>query len=192
MACLFHFNLSVANVYQYVGSNYTASYRNVMKSIERMRGLVDNDLLDHYTRVMTIGTPAHFNYETTHDNAMLHWREENYPQIALNPEKLQKLMNKKLDQNQFVIPLNSCISQLVPHIFFIPQHLLDTGRYIFDAAQRFSLTSVPVNRKTLTHLSVELDCDYGTILLRVLIRIWNLRVTYPLKDIILHANDVKS
>ena len=34
MACLFHFNLSVANVYQCVGNNYTASYRDVMKSIE--------------------------------------------------------------------------------------------------------------------------------------------------------------
>ena len=34
MACLFHFNLSVANVYQCVGNNYTASYRDDMKSIE--------------------------------------------------------------------------------------------------------------------------------------------------------------
>ena len=45
MACLFHFNLSVANVYQYVGSNYTGIYCDVMKSTEQMQGLVDNDLL---------------------------------------------------------------------------------------------------------------------------------------------------
>ena len=191
MACLFHFNLSVANVYRYVGNNYTASYRDVTKAIERMRGLVDENLLDHYSRVMTIGAPAHFNYESTRDNAMLHWREGNHPSIALNPEKLQKSMYK-LDQNQFVIPFNSWIARYVPHLFFTPQHLLDTGRQIFDASRRFTPTSVPVNRMTSTHLGVELDCDYGTVLQRVLIRVWNLRITYPKNDIILHANDVKS
>ena len=122
---------------------------------------------------MTIGAPAHFNYETTSDNAMLHWREGNHPSITLSPEKLKKSMNK-LDQNQFVILLNSWISQFVPHIFFVPQHLLDISRQIFDASWRFTPTSVPVNRMTPTHLGVKMDCDYGTVLLRVLICIWNL------------------
>jgi len=191
MACLFHFNLSVANVNRYLGNNYTASYHDVMKSIEQTRGLVGDNLLEHYTRVMTIGAPAHFNYNTSCDNGMLHWRVGNHPLIALNPKKLQKSMNK-LDQNQFVIPLNSWVSRFLPHILFTPQHLIDTGRQIFHAYWRFTPTSVPVNRMTSTHLGVKLDCDYGTVLLRVLIRIWNLRITYPLKDIILHANDVKS
>ena len=140
---------------------------------------------------MTIGVPPHFNYRTTRDNAMLHWREGNHPLIALNPKKLQKLMNK-LEQNQFVIPLNNWMSRFVPHIFFTLQHLINKGRQICDASWRFTPTSVSVNRMTSTHLGVGLYCDYGTVLLKVLIHIWNLQITYPLKDIILHANAVKS
>ncbi|KAL7523311.1 hypothetical protein ACHAXR_000887, partial [Thalassiosira sp. AJA248-18] len=45
---------------------------------------------------------------------------------------------------------------------------------------------------TSTRHGVELRCDYGKVLEKVLIRIWRLRIQYPLRDIILHANDVKS
>ena len=72
MACLFFYDLRVANVMRYVGNNYTAEYRNVTKMIERIRGLVDNDLIGHYIRVMTVGAPAHFNYECTRENSLLH------------------------------------------------------------------------------------------------------------------------
>ena len=85
VACLFHFNLSVANIYRYTGNNYTASYQDVMKAIERMRGLVDDNLLAHYVRLMTVGASAHFNYETMRDNDMLHWREGNHPPSLLTP-----------------------------------------------------------------------------------------------------------
>ena len=134
MACLFHYNFSVANVYRYAGNNYTASYCDVAGSIEKIRGLVDDDLLAHYAQVMLVGAPDHFNYKTTRENAMLHWHEGNHPSIALNLEKLKKTMNK-LDQNQFVIPLNSWVSRFIPHMFFTPQHLLDSGRQIFDASR---------------------------------------------------------
>ena len=72
MACLFHFNLSVANVYRYARNNYTVSYRDVMRAIERIRGQVDDNLLAHYVRVMAVEAPAHFNYGTIRDNTMLH------------------------------------------------------------------------------------------------------------------------
>ncbi|KAL7524214.1 hypothetical protein ACHAWF_000865 [Thalassiosira exigua] len=45
---------------------------------------------------------------------------------------------------------------------------------------------------TSNYKGVELDCEYGDVLVRVLIRIWRLRLTYPLLYIILHASDVKS
>ena len=191
MACLFFYDLRVANVMRYVGNNYTAEYRNVTKMIERIRGLVDDDLIGHYIRVMTVGAPAHFNYECTRENALLHLRQGNHPSIALNLPKVQKAMNK-MEQHSFVIPFNSWIARFVPHIFFTPQHMLESGRLIFDASKRFTPTSIPVNRMTSTKMGVELNCDYGKVLLRLLTRIWNLRITYLFLDIILHANDVKS
>ena len=45
---------------------------------------------------------------------------------------------------------------------------------------------------TSTSRGVELRCEYGSVLEKLLIQIWNLRISYPNEDIILHANDVKS
>jgi len=195
MACLFHYDLSVANVMRYIGNNYTGGYRTVEQMVDRMRGLVDDDLLTQYIRVMTVGAPAHFNAETSRENAMLHWREGNHKSISQNLDKIEKAMNK-LEKHNFVIPLNSWIARFIPHIFFTPQHFLQRKgkdpRLIYDASRRFTPTSIPVNRMTSTHRGVELDCEYGQVFTRLLIRIWNLRITYPDTDIVLHANDVKS
>ena len=37
-----------------------------------------------------------------------------------------------------------------------------------------------------------MECKFGDALLRLLTRIWNLRISHPERDIITHANDVKS
>ena len=195
MACLFHFDLSVANVMRFVGKNYTAGYRDVEAAVKKMRGLVDDDLLAMYVRVMTVGAPAHMVAESTRENALLHWRQGNHPSVSQHMDLVRKAMGK-MERNHFVIPLRMWIARFVPHIFFSPTNVLarpgKDPRFIFDASRRFTATSTPVNRMTSTHLGVELDCDYGTVLTKILIRIWNLRITYPFLDIVLHANDVKS
>ncbi len=195
MACLFHYDLSVANVMRFLGKNYTGGYRNIEKAVQRMRGLVDDDLLTDYVRIMTVGAPAHFVAESSRENALLHWRRGNDSSIAANMELVNKAMNK-MDKHNFVIPILSWIARFVPHIFFTPHHLLQKPgkepRLICDASRRFTPHSVPVNRMTSTHLGVERECDYGTVLTRLLVRIWNLRISYPGRDIVLHANDVKS
>ena len=193
MACLFRYDLSVANVYRYAGNNYTAGYRNMLKQIASIQGMVDEDLITQYIRVMTVGAPSHFNAESTRENAMLHWREGNHPSIAKNMDLVMKAMTK-LEKHNFVIPIRSWIARFVPHIFFTPHHILTNkgNRLIFDASRRYTPLSIPVNRMTSTKRGVELDCEYGDVLSRLLVRIWNLRITYPTMDIILHANDVKS
>ena len=60
MACLFHFDPSMANVMRYIGNKYTGGYCNVKASVNRMRGLVDDDFPTLYARVMTLGAPSHF------------------------------------------------------------------------------------------------------------------------------------
>lgn len=195
MACLFHYDLSVANVMRFLGNNYTGGFRNIKEAVAKMQGLVDDDLITEYVRIMTVGAPAHFVADSSRENALLHWRKGNDSSIAENPKFVRKTMNK-MDKHNFVIPLMSYMARFIPNIFFTPHHLLlkpgKDPRMICDASRRFTPTSVPINRMTSTHLSVELNCEYGNVLQRLLVRIWNLRVSYPDRDIILHANDVKS
>ncbi len=46
--------------------------------------------------------------------------------------------------------------------------------------------------KELTQTGKELQCLFGDSFQKILTRIWNLRISYPNSDIILHASDVKS
>ncbi|KAL7530561.1 hypothetical protein ACHAXR_003565 [Thalassiosira sp. AJA248-18] len=185
MACLFHFDLSVASVMRYIGKNYTGGYRNVKASVENMRCHVDDDLLTLYIKVMTLGAPSYFVAESSRKNAPLHWRNSNHPSILEFLPQTLKAMNK-LEQHKFVIPLQGWIARFIPHIFFTPHHILrkgDKDRLICDASRRFTPTSVPLNMMTSTRHGVELRCDYGQVLEKVLIRIWRLRIQYPLQDI---------
>ena len=195
MACLFHYDLSVANVMRYANDNYTGAYRDIQASIDKMRGKVDDDLLELYAQVMLFGAPSHFVAESTRENFLLHWRNGNHPSILQDLEKTIKAMNK-LEQHQFVMPLHSWIARFIPHLFLTPHHILKKpgkkDRLICDSSRRFTPKSVPINMMTSTRQGAELKCDNGRVLVRILIRIWNLRITYPLRDIILHANDVKS
>ena len=52
--------------------------------------------------------------------------------------------------------------------------------------------SIPINAMTEDAGRTELKCDFGKVKLRLYRRIYNLRITYPAKDIVIHANDVKS
>ena len=73
MACLFHYDLSIASLMCYVGNNYPGGYQNIEASVERTRGLVDNDLLTLYTRIMTLGAPSLLVAKSSLENSLLYW-----------------------------------------------------------------------------------------------------------------------
>ena len=195
MACLFHYNLDVSLLMRYLGNNYVAAHRNIEAIVERIRPFVSDELIQHYVRVMSVGCPNLMIAETSRENAMKYWRAGNNPSIRKKLDQVMKTMNKE-ERNNFVIPLPGWMWRFIPHLFFTPQHILEKlgkkDRQIFDAASRHDATSIPINMMTSTADGTELDCEFGDVLNRLLTRIWNLRITYPDKDIILHANDVKS
>ena len=45
---------------------------------------------------------------------------------------------------------------------------------------------------TSTPFGSELPCEFGTVKEDILVRAYNLRISYPDDDIVIHANDVKS
>ena len=104
-------------------------------------------------------------------------------------------MNKE-ERNNFVIPLPHWLARYMPHVFFTPQNILEKPgrkpRQISDASKRYTPTSTPINMMTSTPHGSEEKCLFGNTLEQILTRIYNLRVTFPDLDIVVHANDVKS
>ena len=59
MACLFHYNLDVALLLRYLGNNYVGAHRNIAAIVDKIRPLINDDnLVDCFIRVMTVGCPA--------------------------------------------------------------------------------------------------------------------------------------
>jgi hypothetical protein len=128
-------------------------------------------------------------------NALKYWQEGNKPSINKNLEKVMKTMNKE-EHNKFVIPLPGWTWCFIPHLLITPQHLLQKpgkkDRMIYGATFQHTPNSIPINMMTEDASKSELPCDFGLVKLRLYTRIYNLCITYPSKDIVIHANDVKS
>jgi hypothetical protein len=84
----------------------------------------------------------------------------------------------------------------VPHCFITPQHILEKhgkkDHQIFHALHKYDWDSVPINAMTSTPYGSKLNSEFGSVRDTILIRAYNLRISYPDDDIIVHASDVKS
>ena len=63
-------NLTVANTIRFLGNNYTGAYHDIKLIVSSLctHGIAET-LIEHYSRVMTVGCPNHFNATTMCDNS---------------------------------------------------------------------------------------------------------------------------
>ena len=66
------------------------------------------------------------------------------------------------------------------------------NRLIYDAAFQHDAESVPINTMAEDASEVKLPCEFGDVKQRFYRRLYNLRITYPDTDLVIHANGVKS
>ncbi len=194
LALLFHYDLHLSAVVRFLGEKFTGSYRDVDDICAQLAPHVEPHLIAEFRRVMTMGGPALFNAETSRANTLLYWREGNDRSINQHESLVRKNMTKEM-KNSFAFPLPSWIARFLKHIHLTPQCILlqkDKYRLIFNARQRHTPDAVSLNMMTSTHLGHEMECAYGTVYRDIFIRLYNLRISYPDDDLVLHANDVAS
>ena len=103
LACLLHYNLSVASTIGFLGNNYTGAYRDILSIVNSLHshGIVATLIL-HYSCIMTMGCPNHLNELTSRDNALLYWRRGNHPSIRAKINQVMTTMNKE-EKNNYII-----------------------------------------------------------------------------------------
>eukprot|EP00957_Ditylum_brightwellii_P031979 2424571-Ditylum_brightwellii.AAC.1 len=101
------------------------------------------------------------------------------------------MMNKE-DKHCYVILLPNWLARFIAHIHVTPQGLIiKPGKndcLVFDGSNLQDWNSFPVNR--MTHTKNISMVTFGQALTNHLIRIWNLRITYPSQDILLWDDDI--
>lgn len=195
LALLFHYDLHLSFAVRFLGSKYLGGHRDIDKICAQLAPHVDAETISHYRRVMTVGCPNHFNASTTRENAELYRLHGNDSSILQHEALVRKNMLKEY-KHSFAFCLPNWMARYLRHTFYTPQHIhlhpTKDPRQIFNAKSRPTPTAIAVNNMTSTPFGSELECRYGDVLPRIYIRLWNLRISYPFLDLVLHCNDVKS
>lgn len=195
LALLFHYDLHLSAAVRFLGSKYLGGHRNIPQICAKLAPHVDAETIAHYKRIMTVGCPNRFTASTTRANSELYRLQGNDSSILRHQSLVQKNMLKEYKHN-FAFPLPNWMARYLRHTFFTPQHIhlhpSKPPRQIFNAKERPTPDAVAVNNMTSTPFGSELECRYGDVLPRLFRRLWNLRITYPNRDIVFHCNDVKS
>ena len=195
LALLFHYDMNMSAAVRFLGSKYLGGHRDVDAICRILSNHVDPELIADYRRIMTIGCPNKFVAETSHQNAETYRLLKPDPSLARHEAFVHKNLVKEF-KNNFAFPLPSWVTRFCRAIFLTPQLILlhprKPPRGIFDARQRPTEDSRSINMMTSTAEGSELECKYGSVPARLFLRIWNLRISYPDDDIVIHANDVKS
>eukprot|EP00957_Ditylum_brightwellii_P010895 825580-Ditylum_brightwellii.AAC.1 len=124
---------------------------------------------------------------------LTYWRYDNHSTLEKNVDKVRKVMNKE-DRNYYLIPFPCWMPRFIPHIHVTPQGLIikpeKNDRLVFDGSIKLKWDSKPVN--SMTHVRFEPEVTFGQALPKHLVRIWNLRISYPDDDILLWGDDAIS
>ena len=71
MACLFHYNMDVSLLMRFLGGNYTGAYRDAHATARYLiRHGISEALVQHYSRVMTVGCPHIMNATISRQNVL--------------------------------------------------------------------------------------------------------------------------
>ena len=147
--------------------------------------------MDELQRILTKGSPAYFNASSTQENFKAFAQYGNHSTIAKNSAKVMKTMNKET-QHGYVIPFPDWVIPLCPNIHLTPNGILvksgKKDRMIWDGSFLPFWWSICINM--MQDPSKSPSIKFGTAFTRHLIRIWNVRITHPFKDILLWDDDV--
>ena len=192
LACILHYNFHAGSVFRYLGNNHTNAHINPDHLFKELSNIVPNDINTYLYRALKIGAPSKINGHSPRNNFLNYLHYGNHKSITMNTPLVSKALNKE-DKHNFVMHFPAWIARFIYHLHLSPEGILikpnKNDRIVFDASFKVNYNSLSLN-KSWTHAWEEPPIRYGTALLRHLIRIWNLRITYADDDILLWDDDV--
>jgi hypothetical protein len=132
----------------FLRNNYTGVYRDILWIVATLQALgIAESLITHYSRVMMLGFPNHFNASMLCENMLLYWLHDNHHSIKAKIGQVMTTMNKE-EQNNSMIHVPHWLWQFAPHCFITPQHILKkpekNDHQIFEASRKYNWYSVPL------------------------------------------------
>ena len=192
MAAILHYNFHVGSLVRYCGNNYTNAHIDVPNLIQKIKNIVPTNILHYVEKRLTIGAPSFIRGHNTRSNFLDYYQYGNHTTIDKNQKLVAKALIKE-DKYNFFLPFPSWMTRFFYNLHLSPEGLVikpgKTDRLVFDATFKINPKSLSLNT-TWTHVKDEPPIWYGSALRRHLLRIWNLRISFPSEDILLWDDDV--
>jgi len=191
LAAACHYDFHVPTLIQFLGQNYTNAHLDPHLIASKLKGIAPPHVISYVFRALHTGAPnkmhGHSSARNFHDYRLY----GNHASITSRPDLVQKALNKE-ERNNFIIPLPSWSSRFIPNLHLSPEGIIikegKKDRIIFDASFKIFPTSSCPN--TWTSKFDEPPIWYSSAFARHLVRIWNLRISYPNLEIYLWDDDV--
>ena len=188
IACDFYIPLIISCL----RGEYTGDYRNPLAIISILREHnCPEYILKDILRVLTVGAPAQFKFNSSSTNLTPFITYGNHSSANKHTDITWEAITKELDRS-YAFALPDWTIPFIPHLHLSPLGIIikegKKPRIIIDHSFEPSLDTICINR--MHHITNEIAIEYGSSMTRHLIRIANLRISYPTSPLYLFDTDV--
>ena len=192
-AAMIHFGLDPGKLVRWLGGEYTGASRDVHRTLTAVKDHVSADDFNHIRRILMNGSPAELTFDEPLANKTLMIQRGNSKSFNENQDLVAKTMNKE-DRYSHVLPFDELLSIASPFCRHTMQTLVvkegKNDRIAFDASTTFLPTDIVLNHITPT--TNEAPITFGSTKMRLLVDIYNTRISYPDAPILLGSTDIKA
>ena len=192
-AALLHFDGDIADTVRWIGGPHVGAHRNVEKTLRNLRGKVDAATYDTLAASWNDGVPKLCNAEASDENFRAFLDYGNHESVSKKPELAYKTLLKDskrgycllFDPRMVFFALNCHVTPIglvgIDKKYKKPRPIFDSS---FRPKPRFSGINDWTTKET------EPPLHFATSFMSYLQWIYNLRVTYPKKEIYLGDDDI--
>ena len=191
-AALLHFDGNIAALVRWIGGPHIAQHRNAPAILAKWKSVLRPHTFAELSRVYLHGAPKRINAESTEANLMSYKRYGNHSTVDAAREKTIKSVVKD-NKRGYALAMDERVFWLTPNVHLTPMGMVDLDnpnknpRPIFDASFRTEIWSFALN--DWLDKNDEPPVYFADTFLLNLIWIWNLRITYPDREIYIGEDD---
>ena len=192
-AALLQHGCDVEKLVYYLGGPHVGANRNVPKILKDLRKGVQPSVLTEIKRVFKHGSPRKINATNTEKNLKDYYYYGNHESVNDNEKEVDKVLLKDHRRGNTLL-VDKRLFAYIPNCHLSPQGLADLfdawkeARHISDCSHHVHPESMAINDWT-TKLT-EPPVYFAGSFLRFLIWVYNLRITYPNRRILLGDDDM--
>ena len=190
-AAMIHYGLHPGMLIRYLKGEYIGESRNIAAILQAVSPHINEDDTNHIRRILTQGCPSKLILSEPNDMKFKMIAQGNQQTFQMYPEAVTKTMNKE-ERHSHLIPVKLWVLLCSPYARATSQGMqIKPGknpRIIWDGSTKTLPEHLVLNEETSTEF--EAVIDFGQAKKKLLISIYNWRISFPTETIYIALADI--